>query len=164
MKLIGNYKTWVDPQWFKLTMELPGKPRPNFNKLINSFEKHQYKEAEDAGYNFEKSLWTIYEKDDLELDIVFPWCTGKTAWWITKLMPGQYMPMHSDPFTHDAVIKRYWVPLMDYEPGHIFIYKDDMIKDYKLGDLYQFDNAIEMHGAANISYSPRIMLQVSEYL
>jgi hypothetical protein len=164
MQLIGNYKTWVDPQWFKLTTELPGKPRPDFNKLLNSFEEEQYQIAQNVGYDFSKPLWTIYEKDDIVIDINPPWCSGKVTWWITKLMPGQFMPMHSDPFTHESNVKRYWMPLMDYEPGHVFIYKGEMLKDYKLGDLYLFDNATDLHGAANISYSPRIMLQISEYL
>lgn len=164
MIFLKNVKEWINPQWMKLITELPGKARPDFNRLLNYFEKEQYQIAEAAGYSFEKSLWTIYEKDDLGMDITPSWCTGKTSWWITKLMPGQYMPMHSDPFTHNSQVKRYWVPLMNYEPGHIFIYKGDMIKNYKMGDLYQFDDAMDLHGASNISYSPRIMLQVSEQL
>lgn len=164
MNLIGNYKDWVNPLWITLVNERIGKPRPDFSNLLNYFEKEQYQLAQEVGYDFSKPLWTIYEKDDLELDITPPWCKGKTSWWITKLMPGQYMPMHSDPFTHTSDVCRYWMPLMDYEPGHVFIYKGEMIKDYKLGDLYLFDYATDLHGAANISYSPRIMLQISECL
>jgi hypothetical protein len=164
MRYLKNVSDWIDPQWIKIVNENPGKPRPDFTNLLNSFEKEQYSQAESAGYSFEKPLWTIYEKDDLGMDIVPNWCTGKTSWWITKLMPGQYMPMHSDPFTQTTNVRRFWVPLMDYEPGHVFIYKGTMVQDYKLGDLYQFDNAVDLHGAANISYSPRIMLQLSEYL
>lgn len=164
MRLLGNYKDWVDPFWIEAVNQRLGKPRPNFRNLLNRFEKDQYKIAEEAGYDFSKPLWTIYEKDDLGIDIQPCWCKEKTSWWITKLMPGQYMPMHSDPFTHDSTIKRYWMPLMDYEIGHIFIYKREIIKDYTLGDLYEFDSAIDLHGAANIGYTPRIILQISEHL
>jgi hypothetical protein len=164
MKYLKNVSDWVDPQWLELINKKPGKPRPDFNNLLNSFEKEQYQQAKLAGHNFDKPLWTIYEQDDLEIDIKPNWCKGKTSWWITKLMPGQYMPMHSDPFTQELKVMRYWVPLMDYEPGHIFIFKDQMFTNYKLGDVYQFDIAREIHGAANIGYTPRVMLQVSEYL
>jgi hypothetical protein len=79
-------------------------------------------------------------------------------------MPGQFMPMHVDPHVFDQQCNRYWMPLQDYVPGHVFVYKDDMIKDYTVGDVYQFTDAAEIHGAANISHSPRLMLLVTELL
>jgi len=59
---------------------------------------------------------------------------------------------------------RYWMPLQDYTAGHVFIYKDKMIADYKAGDVYQFDNETDTHGAANIGHTSRIMLLVTEYI
>lgn len=164
MELLFNAKNWVDPTWIETILKSPGKPRPDFSKLINEFEINQYQEAMDCGYTFEQPLWYIYEPNDIDIDINPYWCSGKVTWWITKMIPGQYMPMHSDPFTQDSNVLRYWVPLMDYEAGHIFIYKDKMITDYQLGDVFRFDEAREIHGAANIGYTPRIMLQISEYL
>lgn len=164
MEFLFNVEDWVDPTWVEMILNTPGKPRPDFSNLINEYEVNQYQEAMKYGYTFDAPLWTIYEKDDVDFEINPSWCSGKVSWWITKMMPGQFMPMHSDPFTHDSNVIRYWVPLMNYEAGHIFIYKDRMITDYKLGDVYRFDVAKEIHGAANIGYTPRIMLQISEYL
>lgn len=164
MEFLFNAKDWVDTTWLEKILKQPGKPRPDFSELINEVESSQYQEAMDCGYTFENPLWFIYESDDLDIDINPYWCSGTVSWWITKMIPGQYMPMHSDPFTHDSKVLRYWVPLMDYEVGHIFIYKDKMITDYRLGDVYRFDEAKEIHGAANIGYTPRIMLQISEHL
>jgi hypothetical protein len=56
------------------------------------------------------------------------------------------------------------MPLQDYEPGHIFIYKDDIINDYLMGDVYEFESPTDIHGAANIGHTPRLMLLVTEYL
>ena len=70
-------------------------------------------------------------------------------WWITKLLPGQMMPMHTDPHTHEEqTCKRYWVPLQDYVPGHVFIYGESMMQNYKRGDVFQYENSTDEHGAA----------------
>jgi hypothetical protein len=54
--------------------------------------------------------------------------------------------------------------MQDYEPGHIFIYKNELVKDYKAGDVFIYDDSQDIHGAANISYLPRIILQITDYL
>jgi hypothetical protein len=164
MKFLYNVMHLLDIRWVDLVLTTTGKPRPDFSNLLNNYEKNSYQAAVDAGYCFDKPLWTIYEKDDLDITVNTPWCSGKVSWWITKMMPGQYMPIHSDPFTQESNVKRYWVPLMNYVPGHVFIYKDKMITNYKAGDLYEFDISTELHAAANISYVPRVMLQITEYL
>jgi hypothetical protein len=56
------------------------------------------------------------------------------------------------------------MPLQDYTAGHVFIYKDEMITGYKAGDVFQFENETDIHGAANIGHTARIMLLVTEYL
>ena len=50
------------------------------------------------------------------------------------------MPMHTDPHTHDDQnCKRYWVPLQDFIPGHVFIYGNSMVANYKRGDVFQYE-------------------------
>jgi len=39
-----------------------------------------------------------------------------------------------------------------------------MITGYKAGDVFQFETATDMHGAANIGHTSRIMLLVTEYI
>ena len=163
MKYIGNYNNWVDPIWKNLLLTTPGKARPRDWPPSSIVESDEYSRYQSAGYSLNAVNWWIYELDDLGIDIKPPWTTGRIQWWFTKLIPGQFMPMHTDPHTHDSHCKRFWVPLQDYIPGHIFIYKDSMITNYKSGDVYQYDNSIDIHGAANIGYVPRLVLQVTEY-
>jgi hypothetical protein len=74
------------------------------------------------------------------------------------------MPMHVDPHTVSKPCKRYWMPLQDYYPGHIFVYGDEMINGYREGDVYMFDREFDIHGSANIGHMPRVMLLITEYL
>jgi hypothetical protein len=109
-------------------------------------------------------MWYVYEQQDLQIDLKFPWTFGKCHWWITKLLPGQMMPMHTDPLTHeDQTCKRFWVPLQDYVAGHVFLYGNSMIANYKRGDVFEYEHSQDEHGAANLSFEPRLVLQVTEY-
>jgi hypothetical protein len=74
------------------------------------------------------------------------------------------MPMHTDPHTHERQCNRYWIPLQGYESGHLFIYKNQLITNYKAFDVFKYDHEHDAHGAANIGHSPRIVLQVTEYV
>ncbi len=163
MKFIGNYSTWIDPLWGNTILSSEGQARPRDWPPESAVESAEYKKYELAGYDLNAVNWWVYEKQDLNVDIKTPWTNKTIHWWFTKLMPGQFMPMHTDPHTHDKPCNRYWMPLQDYVPGHIFIYKDEMIVGYKKGDVFQFDNEREIHGAANIAHTPRIMLLVTEY-
>lgn len=163
MQFLGNYKEWIDPTWRNLVLSTTGQARPRDWPPINAVESAEYKRYSEAGYDLNAVNWWVYEETDLEIKVNPPWCQGKIHWWLTKLYPGQFMPMHSDPHTHDSNCKRFWIPLQDYEPGHIFIYKDQMITGYKTGDVYQYFSSQDMHGAANIGHSPRVVLQITEY-
>ena len=163
MKFLGNYRSWVDPVWRDLVLNSIGQARPRDWPPINAVESAEYHRYKKAGYYLNAVHWWVYEEKDLKLQINPPWCTGKIHWWITKLYPGQFMPMHSDPHTHDKECKRYWIPLQDYEPGHILIYKDNLMTNYTLGDVYAYELSQDLHGAANIGHTPRVILQVTEY-
>jgi hypothetical protein len=38
-----------------------------------------------------------------------------------------------------------------------------MVSNYKRGDVFQYSHSQDEHGAANLSFVPRIVLQVTEY-
>lgn len=164
MKFIGNYDSWIDPQWKEKILSTEGQARPRDWPPESAVESAEYNKYEIAGYDLNAVNWWVYEKKDLGIDITPPWCGKDIHWWFTKLLPGQFMPMHTDPHAHDRPCKRYWMPLQNYTPGHVFIYKDKMIKDYVAGDVYEFEDSTDIHGASNIAHSPRIMLLVTEYL
>jgi hypothetical protein len=164
MRYIGNYKKWIDPNWRQLVLDTVGQARPKDWPPADAVESAEYKKYEEAGYDLNSINWWVYEATDLRIEINPPWCSGDVHWWITKLMPGQYMPMHSDPHTHYEDCQRYWIPLQDFEPGHIFIYNNTFINNYNVGDVYEYYNSTDLHGASNIGHTPRIILQVTEYL
>jgi hypothetical protein len=163
MDYIGNYKDWIDPNWLFLVLSKIGQARPRDLPPAYAVESDEYKKALEAGYNLNEVHWWVYEEKDLDIQINPPWCKNNIHWWITKLYPGQFMPIHTDPHTHEDNCTRYWIPLKDYEPGHIFIYNNSMISNYKMGDVYRYKKATDYHGAANIGHTTRVILQVTEF-
>ena len=163
MKLIGNFEEDLNPALNKLVMDAKGQARPGDWKPINDVEKELWEKGKST-FDFSKIMWYVYEQQDLQIDLKFPWTFGKCHWWITKLLPGQMMPMHTDPLTHeDQTCKRFWVPLQDYVAGHVFLYGNSMIANYKRGDVFEYEHSQDEHGAANLSFEPRLVLQVTEY-
>ena len=165
MIFIGNYKNKILTKGsYEKILGTIGQARPKDWPPAFAVETAEYKKAEQAGYDLNATNWWVYESKDLDIKINTPWTDNNIHWWITKLMPGQFMPMHTDPHTHSTNCKRFWIPLQDYVPGHIFIYQNELIKDYSQDDVFEYIDATDSHGAANISHSPRLVLQITEYL
>lgn len=162
MKYVTNWKSNIDPVLRQRVLDTEGQARPRDWPPAFAVESAEYKRAQEAGYDLTAVNWWVYEEKELGT-LTLP-LDNEYHWWITKLYPGQYMPMHSDPHTHEQPCRRYWIPLQDYEPGHIFIYKKQMMFDYKEGDVFSYEKSTDEHGAANIGHTPRVILQVTEYL
>jgi hypothetical protein len=159
MKYIGNYQF---DGLRELAIMHVGSRRPRDIPHKESWDG--YTAASKAGhYDLNAVYWEIVEQGQIDTDLKFPWTNSNTHWWISKMTPGQFMPMHVDPIAEKRKCNRYWIPLQDYEPGHIFIYDTELIKDYVAGDVYQFNDSDGYHGAANIGHSVRLVLQVNEY-
>lgn len=164
MHYVGNYIDIIPNGLIDYLLSNKGQPRPN-NIPKHSLEEYKtYEHGVNAGYDLTATYWHIFESQDIPMQITPPWCTGKVHWWITKMMPGDIMPMHEDPPTLKNNCKRYWMPLQDYEAGHVFIIKDELITNYRAGDVFVYDVAQDNHGAANIGYTPRFVLQVTEFI
>ena len=162
MKFVGNWRHIIPSNLRQRVLDTEGLARPRDWPPAFAVESDEYARAEDAGYDLSAVHWWVYEQEQLGM-LPLPLTETEYHWWITKLYPGQFMPMHSDPHTHERPCNRYWVPLQDYEPGHIFIYKNELINNYKAYDAYTYDHEQDMHGAANIGHTPRVVLQVTEY-
>lgn len=164
MKFIGNYKDWIRPELVDYLLTTDGTLRPNVGP---NPDVQEFKDAEQVGYDLTKTWWHIYEPNIVPFDIVPPISTDKNIiWWFIKLLPGGMMPMHRDPHVSDEAnlnVTRYWMPLKDYELGHIFIYDKQIIIDYKAGDLWAYTDANEIHGCCNIGYTDRLTFQFSTY-
>lgn len=160
MKIIDNWKHLLPTNLRQQVIDTVGQARPRDWPAVTAVESNEYRLAAQAGYDLHAINWWIFEESNIgKLSLPFE----KYHWWITKLYPGQFMPMHTDPHTHEDDCIRLWVPLQDYMPGHIFIYKNEFVKDYKAFDVYQYDQSQDYHGAANIGHSPRVILQVTVY-
>jgi hypothetical protein len=164
MKYIGNYASWIQQEWIDAILSKNGQARPRDWPPSSAVESAEYSKYKTAGYDLKAVNWWLYEYNDILFDIIPPWTTGKIHWWFTKMLPGQFMPVHSDPHTHDVLCNRYWMPMQDFEIGHVFLYGQNMISNYKAGDVYQFENETDIHGAANIGHTARIMLLITEYI
>jgi hypothetical protein len=164
MEYLDNYKEWINPLWRELALELNGQARPKDWPPAYITETAEYTKAHAAGYDLTATNWWVFEEKDLGITINPPWTKGEYHWWITKMYPGQFMPIHIDPHTNHRECLRYWMPLQDYHPGHIFVYDKQLAVDYKLGDLFLFSDSKAYHGAANIGHIPRVMLMVTEYV
>lgn len=161
MLCVGNWQHYISSKLRQQVLDTVGQARPRDWPPAFAVESSEYKRAEEAGYDLSAVHWWVYEETNLgplELPL-----KNKYHWWITKLYPGQYMPMHTDPHTHEQKCKRYWIPLQDYEPGHIFIYKEKLMTKYTANDVFVYTDAQDSHGAANIGHTPRVVLQVTEY-
>ena len=162
MQYLGNYD-FIKDSWIFEILSKDGQARPRDWPASSAVESAEYARAEEAGYDLNAVHWWVYEKSNVSFDITPPWVNGDYHWWITKLYPGQFMPVHTDPHTHERPCKRYWVPMQDYHSGHIFLYKDTVSVNYKKGDVYMYKQEHDSHGAANIGHIPRLVLQVTEY-
>ena len=162
MKFIGNFENWIKQEWIEYMLSNDGTPRPGGGRNPDSEE---FKQAAAAGYNLSQTYWYIYEPDTFPFEITAPiGVEGKFLWWFIKMLPGNMMPMHQDPHAlEEKNSKRYWMPLQDYAPGHVFIYKKQLSVDYKKGDLFAYEDSHAVHGACNIGWSPRLIACFSSY-
>jgi len=164
MKYVGNFSDWIKPEYIEYILNNPGTTRPGGgpNPDVSEFKK-----AKEAGYDLSSTMWHIYESHTFPFTVTLPFeHDGDFIWWAIKMTPGQQMPFHRDPHTSQTDfrdVKRYWMTFQDYEPGHIFMYDTQVLTNYKKGDVYEYPDAQEIHGACNIGYNPRITFHFSTF-
>jgi hypothetical protein len=157
MKYIGNFKELIDERTVNHIMNNPGEKRPKQNP-----ETHQteiYQKLFNAGYTLDRMSWEFYHTEDFNWDIIVPF-KGNVRWWFSKLNPGDLFPLHIDTYPEDKPVKRYWMAYTDYTPGHVFTYGNNLLSNYVAGDVYEFDDTKIYHGACNLSFTPKISLQL----
>jgi hypothetical protein len=52
---------------------------------------------------------------------------------------------------------------LDWQDGHILVYENTMVADYKAGDTFVFPDPFGVHGAANIGLTTRITFQITVF-
>lgn len=170
MKHVGNLKQMIDTGWIdavvKEVLSKDGMKRPREGGKPEGAEgEAEWQKALDAGYDPNGEYFQMFDESNLDIEIpTFHTCGRSRHWWITKMMPGDFMPMHIDPHTkQEKNPDRFWIPLQAWELGHIFMYEEEHISNYMKGDVYQYTDPQALHGAANIGLVPRIVLHVTLY-
>ena len=185
MHLQGNYKHWIPEGLIQTILDHDGDVTPVYqpDKWRGQADIDRARvELEQAGYpelNYKFHQYTMQTEcikqfqtesylKSLDFNInmmpICPFWCEYSHWWIVKYLPGDMQPMHFDPHligTEECL--RYTMMLTDYVDGHIFTYDDQLLTNYKVGDLFMWPDAMCLHGAANISMTPRISLQMSFY-
>lgn len=166
MDYIGNYASWIKQEYIDFMLNNDGTPRPGGGRNPDSEE---FRKAKEHGYDLSQTYWYIYEHDTFPFTMSLPFEINNgidSLWWGIKMNPGNFMPIHRDPHTQDSSIydcKRYWMALQDWEPGHIFMYENQTLVDYKKGDIYCYPDSQAIHCACNIGNSTRLTFHFSTY-
>lgn len=170
MRYVGNFKEWITPELMNHLKSHDGDLTPVWQP--DRWQGHplldQFRELARPGYSANKHDFQQFNqksKDMENFNILLPEFPEKRKycfWWFVKLLPGQMQAMHIDPHLVEVQNPvRYTMFLKDFEPGHIFVYDDKMISNYKIGDVYEWSDPMIVHGVVNIGYSTRYTLQVT---
>ncbi len=170
MKFKGNYSWWFTPDLLsrmehdesgvtKLHSAGRWEGHPALSQYIEKikvYEKHK-----DNTFQQYFRVSDPFRDDPIDLPEL-PETRNEIFWWIVKLKPGQYQTVHQDPHLYTSVRPvRYTMFLQDWQPGHIFIYNNKTISDYKAGDLFEWDSPLMEHAVINTSHVIRYSLQIS---
>lgn len=156
MKFVSNIE--LDSEIIDFVLNNPGTRKPELP--VKDFQNENYQRWVNSGYDLRKIGWNFFTGSDLPRPFKLPF-EGNVSWWFSKLNPGDLFPMHVDSYSESKTIKRYWVACKDYEPGHIFVYGDKVLTDYKKGDMYEFTDNNILHAAVNVGFTPKVTLQIS---
>ena len=127
MRILDNYNSWINPEWIEYCTNNHG-----LKQCGNKGDEH---------YAFEGFTWELYDRYNTSFNIAppFDFGTHNWEWWIKKLLPGDGFPV----VLLTESTRRLWMPLTDYEMGHIFIYEEQMIAPFSRGDLFEFDLGVK---------------------
>lgn len=182
LKYIGNFAEWIKPEWVQEVLDKEGPQIPRdyrvheemVQKAVRGhFDEHAWEEEkkdwEQMSYTYgDKVYFVMFDKPDLTFDLdehrpPFLDFEGPFAWWVTKLNPGMFTPMHRDSYSVEQESHKYWMAWTDWEPGQVLLTEDDAIIKYKAGDVFKFEDPFVLHGAANAGQLPRVALQIQNW-
>ena len=171
LKYIGNFKDWITPELRTLLETTNGDRVPVWqpdrwqgNDMLDAARLLAEKAYGHRTHDFQQYNSDSADMQGFHLEMPIPITRSHHHWWFVKYLPGQMQPMHFDP--HVTEVKnclRYTMMLDDYHPGHIFVYDDQLLTNYKAGDMFEWPDAMIYHGAVNISYTTRYSFQLSMY-
>lgn len=159
MQFVGNFLNYIPTN---LVDHLLSHPEPKYRSFDGDGEK-ETKVWKSFGYNLD--VIRLYHIDYDAIDIKFKlpkFFDDVVEIWFTKYLPGDMLPYHQDGFTYETDgISRYTMMLQDMKPGHIFAYDNNVLVDYKAGDVFKYPDKDIWHGACNIGMEPRLTMQIT---
>ncbi len=190
MQYIGNQKDWITDELMNILKTREGDRVPIWDPDRGQghplLEQVTQRGLAHFGNSMPSQYFHIFNansKDMIDYQFVLPDLPkigNNVFWWFVKIQPGELQLMHYDmhvlgvfhednkfsKVTKVVDIKdpiRYTMFLQDWQPGHIFTYKDQMIANYKAGDIFEWSDPELLHGVANISFDPRYTLQITSH-
>jgi hypothetical protein len=165
MNCIGNYAHWIKDEWIDYLKNNTGSQLPKEYTDDNRNTDGALAPFTDTEWDPMCVCCIRYESNDFPFTVELPISHEgyKHEYWFIKFPCGMGQPIHQDynKEGNSVDIKRYWMPLQDYERGHIFIYKDILITGYKKGDLYLYDDPDAWHTAGNFGLHTRLSLNMT---
>lgn len=173
--LVDNFKSWIDNQWIDFLLHNHGDVLPKDFKDLDSSASiddviwDEHVQSAFQGWDRTKIKCHSFRKHNFPFEVHLPIASEdkKFEWFFIKLLPGMGQPIHMDvppngrkfvdriPVS-DPSVTRYWMPLQDYEKGHVFIYEEKLICNYKKGDLFRYHDEMAWHGPCNTSNNIRL--------
>ena len=163
MQFVGSYPDIIKQEWIDFLLTEQGHLLPNNRECL-----HPDSCTDEQVITMHK-IWGIenraywYKFDPADMPFTIPWpvqLTNNIDWWVVKQLPGQCVPLHYDPNDQNKTV-RYVLMLQDYIPGHMLLWNNELIKDYKAGDLFKVDDVNSYHGSSNISNEARIIAHLT---
>ena len=172
MNLINNYADWITEDLMGFLKSCQGEKTPVWqpDRWSNNDILEEYKEKARPGYSNNNYFFHQLNPQSPEIKnfkfnlLELPKKRKYLNWWFVILYPGEFQAMHIDPqLTEVENPVRYTLFLQDWEPGHVFVYDDEILTKYKKGDLFEWSDPMTLHGPANIGYNTRYTLQITLY-
>ena len=171
MKYLGNFNSWIiEHDIISILKSKKGERTPVWqpDRWCGNKTLEYFRELARSGYSDNKHFFHQLNVNSPEMqNYKFP-CPSLPKnrqhmhWWFVLLYPGEFQAMHVDPhLTEVDDFVRYTMFLQDWEPGHIFVYDDKILTNYKAGDMYEWNDPMCVHGPANIGYNIRYTLQIT---
>jgi hypothetical protein len=173
MNYVGNFAHWIRPELMRHLETHNGDTRPIYqpdrwktgNPILEEFNSKCEKAYSTSNHVFQQFNGNTVDIQGMNIQLPeLPETRKHCHWWFIKLLPGQFQAMHVDPHLLEVENPvRYSMFLQDFIPGHIFVWDDKILTNYKKGDVYEWGDPMIVHGPANISFEPRYTLQITMY-
>jgi hypothetical protein len=158
MRYIGNFAHMLIQDKIDFMLENQGTIEPNFDNECYSPEVNS--DAAKWIKLYPKHTWESWDiaKEDILSDQPIDFKKNYKIE-VIKQVPGSFIPAHMDP--NPFTTKRYALSLVDYELGHVLVWGDDFISNYKRGDMWEIQDISQRHFSCNMGYTTRLMAQIT---